>query len=136
MYFKSLVPELSLFPTQDQQRRVWKKAASAMVFTPRVVLWAAVLLPIWIWARFYMSARFGWSSNWFLLAHAGIFTAVFFSGAQLICLRRMRLMIRKELRRMGIIVCLSCGYQLLASQKVCPECGTESSNQAPLEGGG
>lgn len=129
-----LAPELRLFETEDARRE-------AVTVTERPVfrgwmVWALLASPVGLYVlltlpvtrRLFAWLRgVGWSGVviWVLVL---VTLGVYVGACAWIWQRRVRPLLRAELRRRGIRVCMGCGYDRRADPSAtCPECGAEDA---------
>lgn len=128
-------PELRRFASRDEAARVvldWKKR---LMKTPRFWLGligytlgvgaavAAILILIRPWVHVPGSVYGGFIGGLTGGSGMGVLTWLWRG--------RFRRYLRQQLVSRGIPICLKCGYDLRASKKRCPECGTA---RPPSEG--
>lgn len=130
-----LYPELLMFETDEQRRMASRQVQWSLCCHPRTLLWGGALLL----ATLTLSGIIGWSTvgvvpSWALsiaCVAAGVILGLGFLVISWFAMRdTARLYYRRELQKLGLPVCVNCGYDLRGGPHgVCPECGSQISAQ-------
>ena len=116
-----LTPELSLLPDPSSRREAIDRVRRdlAVSFVPSALA-ISVLAGVLISAAWWMFLRDRLPISFFSLALLSV--NVGFPLSALMCRGRIRRAVRRQLRYLGVRVCLECGHQVPESKR-CSECG-------------
>lgn len=123
-------PELERFPSEDQQREAWCIARLTVGSWP---FWGGIPLTVFVlFGAFYACNVEPWISAWAFGSGEFVFRLGFYlligaSGVAipyLIHRRRLIRSLREQLCRIGVPICIACGYDLRGqTEPRCPVCG-------------
>ncbi len=126
MIIEQLFPDLDRFPTAEARRKALSlaRAEGSMHWRYWLAVAGIVAAEVWFW---FSMRRLGIPGAWRGLV-GWLAVVVTVLACWLVVLsfkKRIRRSLWRSLVDHGIPCCTSCGYDLRASEKRCPECGKE-----------
>ena len=128
-----MFPELLLFETEAEQKRVFKVASKGIYLNP---LYWLLLIGLAVFMNIVLRSAGRTFGPTFSVPESmvggiagGISGGLSAAGALWISKRKIQYSLRKQLNDTGVSICMKCGYQLQGNTSgVCSECGTRIEN--------